>query len=505
VIGTFSRLRDDLAELLGLEDYLLLAAVVLLPWAFGGVELWAFRTAALLIVLAAGISLIRSGWSGLGRDSRWLLPALLLALWAALQLVPLPAGIVATLSPRAAALYGDTFPDVDGASGDVREAVETTALALVPEVQQLAVPYRPEDPPDWAPAGRWSGWHPLSLLPSVGLERLHWYLALLAAFLLVRRRCRDPEVAAYYRAALFGNFSALAVVGLLHAATTNGKVLWIRETLDLTTPFGPYVNPSNFAGAMELATPWLAGYALWSARRSRALAWLSSPASLLAVAVVLCSIAALATASKISVPLILASFAVLGLLAATRRRSRLLVIGGLLVLVVVFLGVASQTRLGQRTREFLAVSGGQLTQVDRVVSWGRTGAMLRDYPLTGSGFGSFQDVFPGYMPAGEHKRWNHAHNDYLEVLAEGGLVAGALLLWLAWGFWSRVLSSRNWSAGSVVDLETAGLLLALLALSVHAVFDFNHQIPANGLMFTVMAAIAVAAAERRRSHEAADR
>ena len=46
--------------------------------------------------------------------------------------------------------------------------------------------------------------------------------------------------------------------------------------------------------------------------------------------------------------------------------------------------------------------------------------MLRDFALTGSGFGSFEEVFPRFQPAGSVARWNRAHNDYLEVLVEGG-------------------------------------------------------------------------------------
>jgi hypothetical protein len=42
------------------------------------------------------------------------------------------------------------------------------------------------------------------------------------------------------------------------------------------------------------------------------------------------------------------------------------------------------------------------------------------------------------------------------------------------------------------DLATIGLVLGLISLSVHAFFDFNHQVPANALLFTTLAAIAIA-------------
>ena len=68
---------------LGLEDFLLLGAILLLPWAFGGVEIWAYRGAAFLIAIAASIVLAKRGWAGIGLgQSLWLLPAVLLGVWA---------------------------------------------------------------------------------------------------------------------------------------------------------------------------------------------------------------------------------------------------------------------------------------------------------------------------------------------------------------------------------------------------------------------------------------
>ena len=83
-------------EGLELEDYLLLAAVVLLPWAFGGVEIWAYRGASFLLASAAVVALWKHGWAGLGLDrrARWLLPAFLLVLWGTIQIVPLPPAVI---------------------------------------------------------------------------------------------------------------------------------------------------------------------------------------------------------------------------------------------------------------------------------------------------------------------------------------------------------------------------------------------------------------------------
>jgi len=486
----------SLPEALEAEDYLTLAAVLLLPWAFGGVELWAFRSAALLLAGAAALVLAKRGWAGLGLDrgARWLLPALLLGAWAAVQIVPLPPAVVGALSPRADALYRDTFPGYPGGAADeMPTALQQRALSAVPEFEGLPEPTRQELAFTPVLGGHWSGWRTLSLLPSAGLERLSWYLALLLGFLVVRKRCADPERRQLYRNALFGLFLALAVFGLVYAATSNNKLYWVRETLDPAHPFGPYVNPTNFAGVMELAAPWLLGFVLLSLRnaRGRALADLRSPVA--GAAVVLCVLAALAASSKASVLLIGASLVVLLLVSMRGVRARLLVLAGAVVTVALAVPTILHTPLGERFREFLATTTDGYGEVGRLVGWSAALDMLKDFPVSGVGFGAFRDVFPRYIPAGETARWAQLHNDYFEVLVEGGVVAALLLVWLIWGYASR--AARGWRFEGRTDPEAAGLLLGLLALSVHAAFDFNHQVPANALLFTTMAALAAARGE----------
>jgi O-antigen ligase len=315
---------------------------------------------------------------------------------------------------------------------------------------------------------------------------------LLLGFLVIRERTRDPELAHLYRNALFASFVALAVFGLVHAATTNGKLYWVRTTTQPTHPFGPFVNPTNFAGIMELAVPWLAGYALMVARRSGAgvLGLMRTP--IFGAGTLLCLAAGLAAASKIAALFLPISLSLLLIVAARSLRVRVAVLGGLAAAWAGAAVLLVNTRLGDRVREFLDL---REAGIDRVVAWKASLPMLRDYLVTGSGFGSFRDVFRHYMPRGDVAIWQQAHNDYLEVLLEGGLVAGVLLLWLVALFWLRVLRTPALRSRKGLDLEYVGMLLGLLTLSLHAFIDFNHQIPADALLFVTLAAMTVARAE----------
>ncbi len=493
---------QDFLEVLEAEDYLLLLAVLLLPWAFGGVEIWAYRSASLLIAAGAAVAIAKHGAAGLGlgrgRGKLWLLPALLLAGWAAVQVVPLPPQAIGVLSPEADRIYRATFPGYDGHPvEDVVAALEQDALQRVEEAGTVA----PTGSSDFRMevGGRWSGWRTLSLQPGATVERLFWFLALLMGFLLVLERTSDLERWRIYRTLILGMFVMLAMVGLVQAATWNGKILWIREAPERTHPFGPYINPTNFGGAMEIAVAWMAGYTWAKFRRPEGATLWRSIAPVAAGATALCFIAALASASKAVAVLVVVSLSLMCLVAVRGGRQRL---GAVAVLLMIWGGAVAAlwlTPVGERVQAFMESQAG-LLEGGRIEAW-RTGlAILQDYWFTGAGFGSFREVFPAYVPPGDYTQWAQLHNDYLEVLLEGGIVAGFLVLWLLAGFFRRAARGLRTGPGSRLDLEAAGVFLGVLSLMVHAFGDFNHQIPANALLFVAAGAMLVS---RRRAVEEA--
>lgn len=503
-------------RLLDPEDWFLLAAVVSLPWLFGGVPIYAHRTAALLLVAGAFVLVWRHGWPALRAGFRWswMLPALLLAGWAAFQLVPLPPAAIGVLSPTADGIYRDVFPGYGtGEEVDVVAELERRALARVPEAADVPLPPRRDETlfQEAGPGGDWTGWRPLSLMPHAGLESLFWYLALLVGFVALVSRVRDGEMWTQYRATLFLAFILLALFGLVQAATSGpGRLYWVMEleNVEHANAFGPYVNPNNFSAVMEMAVPWLAGYALMRIRRSPLHGWggflrdVKTPIFLAGTA--LCFAAGLAAGSKFSAPTMALTLSVLAVVGAPRgRRGRwILGVAGAWVLVA---ALAVPTLLAERIEEYVEMTGGRLESIDRIVAWKAAMPMVRDYWLTGVGFGASADAFAHYLPRGEALRWEELHNDYLEVLAEGGIVAAALTLWLAVAFGRGLLRRGSLrSAGRRLNLEQLGLLLGLLSLCVHALLDFNHQIPANALIFVALAAMAwTHAAEPREEGEPA--
>ncbi len=467
---------------LDLSDRLLLAAVALLPWAFGGIEIWAYRSAGLLIVVAATL---RAGDDWGVQRIRWLLvPAVLMLGLALLQLLPLPPAVLERVSPKAHEIYATTFPGYGtGEAVDPVAGLEQRALAEVPEADGVPLPRETGEPLFEDVGGRWHGWRPITLAPAFTLERVFWYIPLLLAFMLFHCGARDVGRRRVFEAVLFCDFLALAFFGLVFATIGNDKLYWVRPTVQGTSPFGPYVNPAHFAAVMELAVPWVAA-AAWSARRFKRRS--SLPFPILMATTVCCFLAGIVSGSRAAVVLTSLGLLAVAAMAPGRRAVRWMVAGGALGAALLASVAVALSGAGGRVARFFELGAGGLADVERLAGWRAAWAMFDDFRVTGAGVGAFREVFPIYAPAGGDARMAHLHNDYFEIVLETGWPGAGLLLWMLVAFvWLVVVRSK-------FGLRVKGLCIGLACLFAHAAVDFNHQIPANALLFVAAAGILVA-------------
>jgi O-antigen ligase len=113
-----------------------------------------------------------------------------------------------------------------------------------------------------------------------------------------------------------------------------------------------------------------------------------------------------------------------------------------------------------------------------------------DHPLLGSGLGTFETVYPSYESLYDGKIVDHAHNDYLEALAETGVLGGLCCAWfIAVLLLAGLHSLQAPSISFASALRLAGLT-ACCGLLVHSLVDFNLHIPANATLFFFMALLA---------------
>jgi O-antigen ligase len=131
----------------------------------------------------------------------------------------------------------------------------------------------------------------------------------------------------------------------------------------------------------------------------------------------------------------------------------------------------------------------------RLETWAGAVRMWRDHPWWGVGPGQFDYRFRQYRPEALQTRPDHVHDDYLELLAEMGLVGAAIVVVGAGLFifglkqtWPHVRRAEN-DFGSGMSTRYAlflGAISGLSALAVHSLVDFNLHIPANALAGTVV-------------------
>lgn len=176
-----------------------------------------------------------------------------------------------------------------------------------------------------------------------------------------------------------------------------------------------------------------------------------------------------------------------------RRKGLLLAIAGVNVLLLFFVLMNSKVfHYIIRLTGDVVGKGNEL----RRLSWSGTLEMIKDYPLTGSGPGSYSTIFTQYQPPGSDIRLYHAYSDYFHYVAELGVIALGIILWLISlvfiaGF--RKLSSKSRQTWGM----TLGAMSGLVALLLHGTVDYIIHLPANATLLTVLVALIVKKVDRR--------
>jgi len=123
--------------------------------------------------------------------------------------------------------------------------------------------------------------------------------------------------------------------------------------------------------------------------------------------------------------------------------------------------------------------------------------MFHETSLFGCGFGSFRHVYPIFQSPSLAYRWLHVHNDWAQLLAEGGLV-GTLLFLAAVALWARTIAGRFARASKRGSLLVLGILFGLTTIALHSFVDYGLHKPANAFLLAALAGMAVAGVHLRR-------
>ena len=290
---------------------------------------------------------------------------------------------------------------------------------------------------------------------------------------------------------------ALAAIMFVQRAITPDLIygLWPPITrASHPEPLGPFVNRNDIATWLILGCPIVFGYAiarLESQDGSRSALGIESLADSrtlwLAASVCLMMAALLASLSRSGLfggAVALLVFAVLARRRLPRQRFGWLFVAlaGLSAIAATY---ANLTALMQRISDTVPSDlGGRLTV------WRETWPMARDFLQTGLGVGAFARGMLVYQQSTRLIFFNHAHNEYLQILVEGGLLlaipAALALLAGAWGAYRRLRDDL-----SPVFWIRAGAISGLAAVAAQSIWDTGLRMPANAALFALVAAAAL--------------
>jgi len=440
------------------------AALVLTAWgvlAFGAVYPWAFTP----LFVGCGVVGVASLLQRNGTGKTEVAMAVSLALFVAavgIQLLPLSAGTIRWVSPETDVFlrrYSLGYPAF----------VQSHALSIEPRATALA-------------------------LVAAGV---------LALFLLglARALTRDDTLQIARGLSVLG--VVLALAGIVQKALWNGKIYGFWTPIETGDSFGPFVNRNHFAGWMLMALPVAVGYFCGRVARGmrqvkpgwrNRMLWFSSRDAsetiLVGFAVLLMALGLMLTMSRSGILGLLAALVISGWFVARRQAAgsrRAIVAGYLIFVAVVAVGWTGFDRLSARFAQSEVVDLG-----GRLGIWADTWRLAGRFPIVGTGLNTYGAATLFYQTVDLELHFAEAHNDYLQLLAEGGALvcipAAVAILAFAWTVRRRF---RDVSTERTDYWIRIGAVTGILAIALQETADFSLQMPGNAVLFVVLLSLAL--------------
>jgi len=441
---------------------------------FAGAPRW---TAIPLLLLAGGAVLAapRRTLTFPLADRRldWSLVVLIAGLL--LQLIPLPQTVVALMSPRSSAIQ--------------------TAL-------------------NFAPLGNPPTWLSLSIDPDSTLDAVSTFMLGVMAFWVARAVFSARRGTRRFCQALAAVGGIAAIVAIAQRAFVPGLVLGVlRPDTPSASPFGAFVNRNHFAGWLLMIAAPVLGYLIAhvNVHPDYRRGWATALREALRTGSLLIGAAGMISVGAIFLTLSRSALAGLGAgvaggwwfvrsrLDLRRQASPVLfaAAGSVILMLVFFVDAGGWAARINSSFERAPSAGGRLT------IWGETVPIIRDFPITGTGAGTYSEAMMVYQQTriwvGSMSKWTHfnsAHSHYVQLVAEGGLL---LTLPAAAALWWFVAIGRRAMAGdqSQIFWVRAGAAAGLVGIAVQSVWEVPLVMPANAVLAAVLAALVL----HERPHE----
>jgi O-antigen ligase/tetratricopeptide (TPR) repeat protein len=448
---------------------LFLSVLIFSPLAFGTVETWSYTIMDGLSFLAVFLLLLRNLRHKINflYEIPGIIPLIILSTYIFIQLIPLPPEFVGVISPETYNLYKDTILVYDHSS-----------------------------------------WISLSINKKATLTEFFRITSYVCFYILTVQLLTDRNNLKKTVTVIVFFASALSFLGILQHIISNNKIYWLRGLTQGGTPFGPYVNRNHYAGFMGMIFPLVLSlflfykpHVMYSSLREKIAKMFNLNKTniyiLLGFSAVLIATSIFLTLSRsgiVSLCLSMIFFGLVFLARGTDKRRGIIIV---IIFLLIFLSVGwfGWEPIFERF-EKVRNADGNISEL-RIEIWQDSKNIIKDFLLTGTGLGSFVNVYPKYRTISGNAIVDHAHNDYIEVLSNGGIIAFLICIWflltLIYKTYRSFLKRRELYSIYIF----IGSITGLISILIHSITDFNLHIGANGLYFFFLAGLAVSTANTR--------
>jgi O-antigen ligase len=279
--------------------------------------------------------------------------------------------------------------------------------------------------------------------------------------------------------------TGVAMFAILQSLSSAGKIYWFRTLQLRGWIYGPYVNHNHYAGLMEMLVPVPLVFAFSRYARGRE-RWAAASAAALMGATIFLSGSRGGMAAFAAELVVLLYF----LFRERRNEGTGFLLGGFLLLSLATIAWIGGDKVSARIATLDGDRRAELRSDIRLRIDRDTAVMFARRPILGWGLGTFEEVYPQFRGFYTSLLVDKAHNDYLQLAAETGLLGLGAAIWFLWiSLRTGWRKAHKWASDINGGVSVAAIV-GIAGILVHSLIDFNLQVPANAALFYALCTMA---------------
>ena len=335
-------------------------------------------------------------------------------------------------------------------------------------------------------------WGFLSIYSHATKIEIFKFLTYVCVFLLVANNIKEKRQIEHLAIIIITVGFFMAILGIIQGISH--KNVWFPQLTQAGHSFGPYVNKNHFAGYMEICIPLSLGFLTAYFTHFRKEHWRKliekepqiAKFILLTFVTIILVGSLFFSLSRGGIVSFLLSMVFLLDLFLIRKENK-----GIKILIV-FLTVSAIFLIWLGIDPIIARLSSLLTPYESIMPrgevWEDSYQIIKDFPILGTGLGTYQYIFPKYKDKTGIGLYEHAHNDYVEYLSDTGILGSLLFFGSIIYFLIKCLKIWKQRHYPYVLGLCLGGIIGTVSILFHSFVDFNLHVPANiSVLFIVLA------------------